>query len=108
MSDVRFTVNNHYFVYDAQKGAINKQKHGISFEAAAFVFLDKLRLDFLDDTHSTIEEERWITIGLVKDVLTVVYCERPEDGKDYYRLISARHATPVERRLYNDAVFGRT
>ena len=46
MSDVRLTVNNHYFVYDAQKGAINKQKHGISFEAAAFVFLDKLRLDF--------------------------------------------------------------
>ena len=108
MADVRFAVNNQYFVYDAQKGESNRRKHGISFEAAAYVFLDNLRLDFVDDRHSTIEEERWITIGLVKDVLTVVYCERPEDGKDYCRLISARHATPVESKLYNDAVFGRT
>ena len=108
MPDVRFAVNNQYFVYDALKGAINKRKHGISFEAAAYVFLDNLRLDFVDDKHSTIEEVRWITIGLVKDVLTVVYCERPQDGKHYYRLISARHATPAECRLYNDAVFGRT
>ena len=108
MADVRFSIKDYYFVYDAQKGAINKQKHGIGFEAAAYVFLGNLRIDFEDERHSTIEEVRWITIGLVMDVLTVVYCERPEDGKDYYRLISARHATPAERGLYNDAVFGRT
>lgn len=39
--------------------------------------------------------------------MTVVYCERSEDGKDYLRLISARQATPSERRLYNDTIFGR-
>ncbi len=108
MPDVRFSIQNHYFVYDARKGEINKHKHGIGFEVAAYVFLDNLRIDFEDERHSTIEEVRWITIGLVKDILTVVYCERPQDGKHYYRLISARHATPAERRLYNDAVFGRT
>lgn len=108
MADVRFSIKDYYFVYDARKGAINKQKHGIGFEAAAYVFLDNLRIDFEDERHSTIEEVRWITIGLVKDVLTVVYCERPQDGKNYYRLISARRATSVERRLYNDTVFGRT
>lgn len=107
MRDVRFTISDFVFVYDAQKGALNKQKHGISFETAAYVFLDNLRLDFSDDRHSTLDKERWITIGLVKDVLTVVYCERLEDGKDCLRLISARQATPAERRLYNDAVFGR-
>lgn len=107
MPDVRFTIEDYYFVYDARKGALNKQKHGISFETAAYVFQDNLRLDFEDSRHSTLDEERWMTIGLVKDVLTVVCCERSEDGKDYYRLISARQATPVERKLYNDAVFGR-
>lgn len=64
MSDVRFTVNNHYFVYDAQKGAINKQKHGISFEAAAFVFLDKLRLDFLDVGTVQLKKKDGSPLGL--------------------------------------------
>ena len=72
------------------------------------MFFDSLRLDFEDDTHSTLDEIRWITIGLVRNILTVVYCERTENGKDYYRLISARQATPTERRLYNDAMFGRS
>ena len=107
MSDRKFSIGEHYFIYDSQKGIINKQKHGISFETAAYVFLDNLRLDFEDDLHSTVHETRWITIGLVKDILTVVYCERSEDGKDFYRLISARPATPSERRLYNDTIFGR-
>ena len=108
MPDVMFAVKDYHFIYDSRKGALNRQKHGISFETAAYVFLDSLRLDFEDSRHSTLDEERWITIGLVKDVLTVVYCERSEDGKDFYRLISARQATPAERKLYNDAVFGRT
>lgn len=107
MPDRKFSIGDRHFVYDSEKGIINKRKHGLSFETAAYVFLDNLRLDFEDDLHSTIDEIRWITIGLVKDVLTVVYCERSEDGKDYYRLISARQATPSERRLYNDTVFGR-
>lgn len=107
MPDIRFTVGNQNFIYNDEKGRINKQKHGISFETAAYVFLDNLRLDFEDEEHSTLDETRWITIGLVRNILTVVYCERTEDGKDYFRLISARQATPVERRMYNDAIFGR-
>ena len=106
-SNIMFSIGDHNFIYDPEKGRINKQKHGISFETAAHVFLDSLRLDFEDELHSTVDEVRWITIGLVKDVLTVVYCERTEDGKDFYRLISARQATPSERRLYTDTIFGR-
>ena len=91
MADVRFAVNNQYFVYDAQKGEINRRKHGISFEAAAYVFLDNLRLDFVDDRHSTMEEERWITIGLVKDVLTVVLL-RTTGGREGLLSIDIRKA----------------
>ena len=107
MPDVRFSIDELDFVYDFDKEVINRRKHGISFRTAAFVFKDTLRLDFPDERHSSPAEERWLTIGLVRDVLTVVYCERTVDGKDVFRLISARQASPVERQLYNDSVYGR-
>ena len=43
-------------------------------------------------------EDRYIAIGLVGEVLFVVFTER----KDYIRIISARLATAMERRLYYD------
>ncbi|MFR6477407.1 MAG: BrnT family toxin [Coprococcus sp.] len=48
--------------------------------------------------HHSIEEDRYIAIGCVGDVLFVVFTER----KDNIRLISARLATESERRLYYD------
>lgn len=48
-----------------------------------------------------------MTIGLVNDILTVIYCERENDSVKAIRLISARRATPIERKLYNDSVYGR-
>ncbi len=59
--------------------------------------LKVLRLEFYDDVHS-IDEDRYITIGKVENVLFVVFTER-NDG-DSIRLISARLATAKERRLY--------
>ena len=107
MSDVAFTLDGVTFTYDSEKEAINKRKHGISFRTAAFVFQDTLRLDFPDVLHSTADESRWITIGLVQDILSVVYCEREKQGNTVFRLISARRATPKERSLYNDSIYGR-
>lgn len=107
MPDARFSVDGMTFIYDLDKEEKNKRNHGLSFRTAAFVFKDTLRLDFPDEAHSTVEEERWITIGLVNDVLTVVYCERQDESIEAFRLISARYASPAERRLYNDSVYGR-
>ena len=45
-----------------------------------------------------MEEDRYIAIGCVGDVLFVVFTERKEN----IRLISARVATETERRLYFD------
>ena len=107
MADVGFSLDGMRFVFDSNKEEINKQKHGISFRTAAHVFRDTLRLDFPDDRHSTVDEQRWITIGLVYDVLSVVYCERADEDAAVFRLISARRATSAERRLYNDSIYGR-
>ncbi|MBQ1510663.1 MAG: BrnT family toxin [Selenomonadaceae bacterium] len=83
--------------WDDNKNDINKRKHGISFESAGWVFSDEARLEFYDELHS-IDEDRYITIGKVDDVLFVVFTER-DDGETV-RLISARLATTKERRLY--------
>ena len=83
------------FEWDPKKAALNLKKHGVSFETATEVFNDKNRVEFFDWAHSE-NEDRYITVGKVKKVLTVVYTERGE----YIRLISARRATAQERRIY--------
>ena len=81
--------------WDTNKNDANMKKHHISFETAARVFLDENRLDYYDIVHS-INEDRYITIGVVEEVLVVVYTLRLAK----IRMISARLATRKERELY--------
>jgi hypothetical protein len=91
------------FEWDEDKNKINLEKHGIDFETAILVFNDMQRIEIFDLEHS-VEEDRYNTIGMVNDVLFVVYTER----KDNIRLISARLATKTERSIYydQDSYFG--
>ena len=81
--------------WDEQKNEINKKKHGISFETAALVFADEDRIEYFDKLHS-IDEDRYVVLGKVRDILFVVYTER----EDASRIISARIANARERRIY--------
>ena len=81
--------------WDENKNEINFHKHGIHFETAALVFADENRIEYYDDIHST-DEERYIVIGCVHNVIFVVYTMR----NDVLRLISARMANSQERRIY--------
>ena len=85
------------FEWDEDKNIINKEKHKISFETAAYVFDDPYYIEMFDFEHS-VDEDRYIAIGKVGDVLFVVFTER----KDTIRLISAILATNAERGLYYD------
>lgn len=85
------------FEWDEQKEKLNIKKHHISFNIAKKVFNDVNRIEIYDMQHS-VEEDRYNTIGMVEDVLFVVYTERREK----IRLISARLATEKERSLYYD------
>lgn len=58
---------------------------------------DPYYIEMFDFEHS-VDEDRYITIGKVGDILFVVFTER----KDTIRLISARLATNAERSLYYD------
>lgn len=88
------------FEWDDHKEKINITKHGLDFETAARVFEDENRLEMYDEEHSEYED-RYITIGLIDDimcVIMVVYTEREEA----VRIISARKATKQEREMYYD------
>ncbi len=85
------------FEWDDEKAAANLKKHGVDFRDAVAVFNDEFRIEWYDSTHSDTED-RYNTIGLVRDVLFVVYTERGVRT----RIISARKATPRERRVYYD------
>ena len=87
------------FEWDGHKAEANFRKHGVSFEEAQTVFTDPLSMTLPDPDH-TEDEERFIDIGMSgnRRVLVVVYTERGQR----IRLISARRATSVERRLYEE------
>lgn len=56
------------FEWDEEKNRINREKHGISFETAVYVFYDEYYIEMYDFEHS-IEEDRYIAIGMVGDLL---------------------------------------
>ena len=81
--------------WDDNKAAINKKKHGISFEKAAEIFLDEFLIDDYDEIHDD-DEDRIKVIGMVDKILVVIYTERGEN----YRLIPARFANKREVAKY--------
>lgn len=85
------------FEWDEDKNVLNKKKHKISFDTAAHVFNDPACIELYDFEHS-VDEDRYIAIGMVGEILFVVFTER----KANIRLISARLATEAERRIYYD------
>lgn len=93
------------YEWNAAKAKANIQKHGISFDEAAAVFLDPLALTFPDPHHSGAEE-REITIGHTAEhqVVFVSHCQRG----DHLRIISARKATRRERKQYEEGIGKQT
>ena len=49
------------FEWDEEKNILNRSKHGISFETAAYVFEDDNYIEMYDFEHS-IEEDRYIRL----------------------------------------------
>ena len=89
------------FEWDRAKADANTEKHGITFDEASTAFGDTLSLTISDpaDSHG---EERFVLIGQTfrGNLVVVVHLER-DDGS--IRIISARSATPAERRDYEEA-----
>jgi len=70
------------FELDEDKNTINKEKHKISFETAAYVFDDPYYIEMFDFEHS-VDEVRYIAIGKVGDALRVVFTEKRYNSIDF-------------------------
>jgi uncharacterized DUF497 family protein len=94
------------FEWNDEKDRQNLLKHGFRFETATLVFDDPHALTQRDESAS--DEERWIALGSVSldTILFVVHTCLEKNGEDAVRIISARRATPRERRGYEEAKQG--
>lgn len=92
------------FEWDDEKAKKNQRKHKVNFEEAKTVFGDPLLVSFPDEYHSD-EEQRLVSIGASSQnkILLVAHTEILENGDTIVvRLISARKATALERRVYEE------
>lgn len=90
------TVRVGEFEWDAAKASSNLRKHRVSFLEAMEAFLDPNGITARDIEH----EDRFVLIGMSQRqrILFVVMA----DGGERLRIISARRASPAQRRLYED------
>ena len=87
------------FEWDPRKAEINLRKHGVSFDEAGTVFLDRLALSGPDPDHS-VGESRYVTFGMSRlgRLLAVSHTYRP----DAIRIINARRVKRGERKIYEE------
>jgi uncharacterized protein len=79
------------FEWDPAKAESNLRSHGVDFELA---ITEQDRIEG--------GEYRWQTLGMVEGnlLLLVAHVDRDEDDVPVVRIVSARVATPKERRHY--------
>ena len=84
------------YQWDPIKAESNNKKHGIDFADAVGVFEDEWSLTIKEQIVG--DEQRLATVGVdfLGRIIVVVYTYRGDE----IRLISARPATKVERKLY--------
>ena len=85
------------FEWNQEKAEVNARKHAVSFEEATTIFGDPFAGTFRDERHS-IGEQRYITVGLASSGRLLVVSHTEDRGT--FRIISARSATPHERKRY--------
>ncbi len=96
------------WVWDEEKNRINRRDDKVSFGIAELVFDGPLAVTLPDPYQ---DEERWRTIGspsMSSDVVLFVvhtWPEADETGEEVGRIISARKATRLERKAYEEGTF---
>ncbi len=87
------------FQWDPVKAVSNVSKHGVAFEDAVTAFADPLSITIHDPLHSQ-DETRLVLIGRAHSgrLLVVVHADRGHA----IRLVSARPATRMERKTYEE------
>jgi uncharacterized DUF497 family protein len=87
-------------IWDSAKAKANLKKHGVHFSDAETAFFDPFALTI--EAQDADGEQRFVTLGTdaLGRVLVVIYTFWGEA----IRLISARRATPTERKQYEKGI----
>jgi uncharacterized DUF497 family protein len=94
------------FVWDEKKNRLNIEKHKIGFIQTVPAFFDPRRKEYYDDTHSDLDEDRYILVGFASSSVLII--SFTESEPDMFRIISARRAKPHEVEAYyygNDNIY---
>lgn len=83
------------WTWDPEKARSNRRKHGVSFADAVTALEDPLALTVPDKTRT---DERLVTMGQDSEGKLIVIAWIPLERGG--RIVSARKATPRERRSY--------
>jgi uncharacterized DUF497 family protein len=102
------------FEWDEDKAKKNLKKHGVSFDDAALVLSDEdgdaFHVEEYDGVHSS-GEDRYVTTASHPDdrriVLVVAWTDRSTPEARITRIISARVASPAERKRYGKEIGDR-
>ena len=86
------------FTWTEEKNLLNKKKHGLYLSEVVDVFDDPHLLEWYDAAHSSVDEDRYITLGRLHD--TVILFVVTTDKNNSTQIITARKATPKEKELY--------
>lgn len=87
------------FTWDENKALMNQQKHGVSFEEAKTVFYDHYAR-LISDPDSSENEERFLLLGLSKQLRLLLVCHCYRETGNQLRIISARKANKSEQKQY--------
>ena len=85
------------FEWDESKARVNERKHGVSFAEAMGAFLDERAFTAPDKEYP----ERFILIGMSLR-LRLLFVVAAEVNGERIRIISARKASPSQRKVYDD------
>ena len=87
------------FTWTEEKNQLNKTNHGLYLSDIVDVFDDPHLLEFYDAAHSSIDEDRYISIGCFHDTL-ILFVVTTDKADGNIQTITAREATPKEQEAY--------
>lgn len=93
------------YEWDDKKNQVNIIKHNMSFDLAKLAFDDPYLIEIYDDLNST-DEHRYNVIGAIENRIIAFVVATDRNGKT--RIISARKASPKEKRFYESELKKRT
>ncbi|MCD6184330.1 MAG: BrnT family toxin [Deltaproteobacteria bacterium] len=88
------------YTWHEEKRQSNIRKHGLDFTHAHKVFTEATFT--FEDNRFDYGEQRFVTIGLLDDVVVIVHTETIEE----IRIISMRRANKHEQTLYFKNLYG--